>query len=120
MRSPNYLNKLLILFIGLFVPFISFAQHIKGKVTDATTKEAMVGTTVLLKEAGKNAAVQLDGYFAFKNLKPGEYNLEFHFVSYKTKHVHATVNANKTTFVNVVMEPNMQELNSVNIVDNDN
>lgn len=60
------------------------AQTIKGKVTDAGTKEPMVGATVLLKGTDKSQVVQLDGYFTFRNLKPGDYELELHFVSYKT------------------------------------
>lgn len=94
------------------------AQTIKGKVTDAGTKEAMVGATVLLKGTDKSQVVQLDGYFTFRNLKPGDYELELHFVSYKTKQLKVTVSNNETTTVNVTMEPSANELNSVEIVDN--
>jgi outer membrane receptor protein involved in Fe transport len=96
------------------------AQSIKGKVTDAITKEPMVGTTVVLKETGKSQFLQLDGFFTFKNLKTGEYTLEFRFVSYKTKQIKVTVTEGKATIVNVSMEPNTQELNVVSIVDNEN
>ncbi|EHQ24370.1 TonB-dependent receptor [Mucilaginibacter paludis] len=108
---------LFLLLGALSLPAI--AQTIKGKVTDAETKEPMVGTTVSLKETGRSQYVKLDGYFTFKNLKPGDYTLEFRFVSYKTRLVKVNVTNLKTTTLNVVMEPTTNELNSVSIVDNE-
>jgi outer membrane receptor protein involved in Fe transport len=96
------------------------AQSIKGKVTDAITKEPMVGTTVVLKETGKSQFLQLDGFFIFKNLKAGEYTLEFSFVSYKTKQIKVTVTDDKVAIVDVSMEPYAQELNTVSVADNEN
>ena len=64
----NYLfiKLLSTLTFSLLFCFITVAQTIKGKVTDANTQESLVGATVLLKETGKTTAVQLDGYFTFK------------------------------------------------------
>lgn len=107
----------------LFASLLGFsaavhAQNIKGRVTDAVTKEPMVGTTVTLKNNNKSRIVQLDGYFTFKNLKPGAYTLEFHFISYKNKETQVTVTDNHTTTVDVAMEPITQELNTVSVTDN--
>jgi len=98
---------------------IANAQSIKGRVTDVSTKEPMVGATVQLKGTGKSRFVQLDGNYTFKDVKPGNYVLEFSFVSYITKDVNITVNGGKTTVVNAEMASNTKELNSVNIVDNE-
>lgn len=112
-------QRLLVLsLLGLLCSFSSFAQEIKGRVTDAITKEPMIGATVLLKETGKSQAVQLDGYFTFKNLRPGDYNLEFRFVSYQTKQLKVTVTAAKATSVSVAMEPGTKELNAVSVMSN--
>jgi hypothetical protein len=107
----------------LFVLMIGFAaaanaQMIKGKVTDDVTKESLIGATVQLKETGKTQVVQLDGYFTFKDIKPGDYTLEFRFVSYEIKHLKVTVSANKVTFLDVTMDGNWKELNAVNITVN--
>ncbi|RKR84583.1 TonB-dependent receptor [Mucilaginibacter gracilis] len=110
--------KLTLLFFLVASSFLAHAQTIKGKVTDAETREPMVGTTVVLKETGKSQYVRLDGYFTFKNLKPGEYNLEFRFVSYKTRQVQVKVADAQITTLNVVMEPVTNQLNSVSVVDN--
>lgn len=113
-------RKLLLFFLlGLLFSFSSFAQEIRGKVTDDLTKESIIGTAVVLKETGKTQVVQLDGFFTFKNLKPGDYNLEFRFMSYKTKQLKVTVTTAKITFVNVTMEATTRELNSVSVLGND-
>ncbi len=115
----TFIKKLpLITLLTIGMCIAANAQTIKGKVTDAATKEPMVGATVVLKGTEKNQVVQLDGYFTFRNLKPGDYELELHFVSYKTKQLKVTVSNNETTTVNVTMEPTANELNSVEIVDN--
>jgi hypothetical protein len=119
MKSPlQFKRYLFLLFMLTGIYFSSFAQTLKGRVTDAVTKESMIGATVLLKETNKSQIVQLDGYFTFKNLKPGEYHLEFRYVSYKPVELKVTVSAGKETELNVAMESNTQELNAVNISEN--
>jgi outer membrane receptor protein involved in Fe transport len=115
----TFRKPLLVFLLSLLFSFSSFAEEIKGKVTDVLTKESIIGTAVLLKETGKTQVVQLDGFFTFKNLKPGEYNLEFRFISYKTKQLKVTVTAAKTTFVSVTMEATARELNAVSVLGND-
>lgn len=113
-----YFKILLLPVVGFLLSFSAMAQSIKGKVTDAATKEPMVGTTILIKETGKVQLVQLDGYFTVKNLSPGVYNLEFRFISYETKQLKVVVDGDKTTNVSVVMKPEVQDLNDVMIVGN--
>ncbi|MGZ3757809.1 MAG: TonB-dependent receptor domain-containing protein [Mucilaginibacter sp.] len=118
-KCYSYFKFLPLFLFGILVSFSSFSQEIKGKVTDAVTKEPMIGTTVLLKETGKTSIVQLDGNFYFKNLEPGVYSLELRFVSYVTKQVKVTVGNSKITLLNVAMEPSTRELSSVSITGND-
>jgi outer membrane receptor protein involved in Fe transport len=114
--QPKQLLLLLFLISGLC--FSSLAQTIKGRVTDAATKEPMVGATILLKETGKSQVVQLDGYFTFKNLKADDYTLEVRFVSYNTKLLKVSVTDDKVSTVNVALESNTKELSTVNVNDN--
>ncbi len=121
MKPFTSIVRKLLLFLFLFGPATAaLAQSaIKGKVTDATSKEPMIGAMVRLKETGNSQNVKLDGYFTFKDVKPGNYILEFSFVSFKKKEVTISVTSGKTTIVSVEMEPSSQELNSVSIVAND-
>ena len=66
--------KKLFLFIflaGAGIP--SFAQAIRGKVTDGRTGEPLAGATVTLEHTRYAVVVNLDGSFVFKNIPPGEY-----------------------------------------------
>ncbi|WP_295653163.1 TonB-dependent receptor [uncultured Mucilaginibacter sp.] len=110
----------LALFLLCFLAFANAQSTIKGKVTDAATAEPMVGATVQLKGTGKSQFVQLDGFFTFKNVKPGDYVLVLSFVSYKTKEVNVSVTNGKVSTLTVSMEPTTKELSSVTIVDNEN
>lgn len=118
MKQFLHVNRHLLLFFLLSaISFSSIAQAIKGKVTDAVTKEPMVGATVLLKETSKSQVVQLDGFFTFKDLKAGQYDLEVRYVSYETKEVKVTVAGGNATPVNIALSPNTQELATVTISD---
>lgn len=116
----NYLfiKLLSTLTFSLLFSFITVAQTIKGKVTDANTQESLVGTTVLLKETGKTTVVQLDGNFTFKNVSSGPHHLEFRFISYKTKQLTVDVNANKQAALHIAMEPDSKNLSDVVVSDN--
>jgi outer membrane receptor protein involved in Fe transport len=113
-----YNKFLLFLFFGLLCSLASYSQSIRGKVTDATSKETLIGASVLIKETGRSQPVQLDGYFTFKNLNPGVYNLQFRFMSYKTKELKVMVETGKQTSLNVAMEPESRQMNDVNIIAN--
>lgn len=120
MKYFYLVNKfLLFLFIGLFFSMATFAQSIRGKVSDATSKESLVGASVLLKETGRSQSVQLDGYYNFKNLNPGIYTIEFRFISYKTKQLKITVSEGRQTIQNVTMEPDTREMTGVTVMVND-
>jgi len=115
LQSKRHFFLVLIMVTGAC--FSAFAQTVKGRVTDAVTKEPMVGATVSIKEAGKSQFVQLDGFFIFKNIKPGDYNIEFRFVSYKTKLVKITVGNDLVTTINVALDPAVNELNTITITE---
>ncbi|WEK21043.1 MAG: TonB-dependent receptor [Candidatus Pedobacter colombiensis] len=115
MKHFYHLSRFLLLFLCILYSLNGSAQAIKGKVTDAVTKEPIVGTSVLMKENGKVEFVQLDGNFNFKHVKQGDYQLEFHYLSYRTKKVKVSVNPKKTTYLSVELESNTEELKAVTI-----
>jgi len=56
---------------------------IKGKVIDVTTGEALPGVEVNLEDYQKKAYTDFDGNFVIENIKPGGYDLEVSYISYK-------------------------------------
>jgi outer membrane receptor protein involved in Fe transport len=57
---------------------------ISGRVTDVKTKEALVGTNVILTGTNLGGIVDLEGYFSILNIPPGTYEVQFRFVGYRT------------------------------------
>ena len=74
----------LILFLNLAVT----AQTIKGKVTDSSTGEPLIGATITLSGTTEKTLVRLDGSYVFKNVKPGTYQIGIDFLGYKFYHTH--------------------------------
>jgi hypothetical protein len=72
---------------------------IKGTITDAKTKESLIGAVVLIKGTTKGMQADLDGNFLIENVAEGTHTLSISFVSYKTREIPVTVVAGKTTDV---------------------
>lgn len=86
--------------------FNSYGQfgEIRGIVTEKTTGRGLPGATVSWKENGvmRGIITGTDGEFAIKPLVPGNYNLEFSFVTFKKQHYNEiAVSAEKATYVDV-------------------
>ena len=74
-------NLLLTLF--LFIPLLSFSQKtLFGTVTDKTTKEPLVGVTIIIKGTSIGTVSEWDGSFTL-NTELDSLSLEFSYVSYK-------------------------------------
>ncbi len=82
----RYLHKKILLLLSVSIASLTTvsAQEIRGKVTDARTREPLIGATIQIQEAGYNrsTSANLTGSFSFKNLKPGTYQLSAKYVGY--------------------------------------
>lgn len=118
--TKNFANSIITLLLLLFICFSSFSQTLTGKVTDKTSNETLVGATVLVKETGQTAFVQLDGYFKIKSIKPGSYNLVISFIGYEKTFLTITVQDNEKKMVYIKMKPSTSALGEVTITTNHN
>ena len=59
------------------------AQTIRGKVTDATTGEPLVGATVSLEDTKFATIVNLDGSYVLKNIPGGKYEIKVKYSGYE-------------------------------------
>jgi len=55
---------------------------LSGKVMDGKTP--LPGASVILKSKNQNAITDINGIFVFENLCKGDYELEIHYISYKS------------------------------------
>jgi len=74
-----------LLALMLFMAWGAQAQFsLRGTITDAKSNEALVGSTVVLKNARMGSTTNANGAFVFNNLPKGSYTLVVSFVGYKT------------------------------------
>jgi len=124
LSKANWTRLSLSLLLILF-SFISQAQVLRGVVLDAKTGEPMSGATVVVKNSSEKEFkqlnnrfrqfVQLDGYFTFKDLPAGEYEVEVTFANYKKQSSQCTVGKARTEELRIIMEPSIVELSAVTI-----
>jgi TonB-dependent receptor len=115
MTAKSICRKLCFCLFFFLLYHIGHSQTLRGVVLDAKTGEPMIGATVLIKESGRKQFVQLDGYFTFRNINAGDYQVEVSFANYKKHSEHITVNKTKAAELRITMEPAILELSTVTI-----
>ncbi|NCS82708.1 MAG: carboxypeptidase-like regulatory domain-containing protein, partial [Ignavibacteria bacterium] len=73
--------SIFIFMVGAFV-YAGTTGKISGKIIDKTTREALIGTNVLVVGTSIGASSDLDGNYFIINLPPGEYQLKASMVGY--------------------------------------
>ncbi len=111
------------LILGLFVLLTtnSWAQTgvVEGKVTDASTNEAIPFANVILQGTTVGASTDLDGNYRISGIKPDLYNVEVSFLGYKTKvEYEVQVFNNKPALVNFSLEEDSKTLDAVVVTAN--
>lgn len=87
---------------------------ISGRVTDAKTKEALIGATVVLVGTKMGAATDADGNYFILNIPPGTYTLKATAVGYaSTTITNVKVSIDVTTKMDILMGEQAIELNNV-------
>ena len=92
---------LIILFLNIQV-FAGGTGKISGKITDAESKEGLIGISVLIEGTTMGAATNLDGDYVINNLEPGVYSLNISGVGYQKKIItNVRVSSDFTTRIDV-------------------
>jgi hypothetical protein len=99
------MKKSFIVFLLLSIlPFALFAGtigKIKGRVTDQTTGEILIGANVFVVGTSFGAATDITGEYDITNLEAGIYEVRASFVGYQTKTIsNVRVNADLTVEIN--------------------
>lgn len=102
--------------IFIITTFRAYAADIKGKVTDSTTGEPLIGATVQIDGTTKAAATDIDGLFAFSGLdENANYTLTIKYISYKTKKIDGVRAETQPQVIEIKLTPDEQTLNEVTV-----
>jgi outer membrane receptor protein involved in Fe transport len=84
---------------------------IKGKITDAKTKDGLPSANVLVKGTYYGASADFEGNFLIPRVNPGVYNIDVTLLGYKTvQYSGIKVEEGKTTELNIRMEESILSL----------
>ncbi len=93
---------------------------IKGKVIDATTKEAIPYVTIVVKENNtivSGGITDDNGNFSVEKLAPKNYSVEIQFIGYKTETRTANLTSEKVAQLGtIIMAENAEELKEIEVV----
>lgn len=108
--------RLAVALIFILTAFRAYAADIKGKVTDSTTGEALIGATVQIEGTAKAAATDIDGLFTFSGLdENANYTLTIKYISYKTKKIDGVRAEAQPQAIEIKLTPDEQTLNEVTV-----
>jgi outer membrane receptor protein involved in Fe transport len=84
-----------------------FAQtgNLAGKVTDASTGEALPGVNIIIKGTYYGAATDIKGEYRISNISEGVYTVEVSFIGFKTlQYTGLKIDQNKTLQLDIKLE----------------
>ncbi|GGE99001.1 TonB-dependent receptor [Hymenobacter cavernae] len=116
MGNIYFKTAFVLFFLCLFTAAQGFAQKgiIKGKVTDASTQEAIVGSTVRLDGTTLGQQTDPDGNYTITDVPAGQYTVIISSVSYQNRTLpQVVVTAGKTTVLNSTLKTDSKQLNDV-------
>lgn len=102
-------SKITLLFLFLFVQFALYAGQtgkLKGRVTEQTTKEPLIGASIVVEGTYLGAVSDVDGYYFIANIPPGEYKLVVSMIGYQKVVVQKVlIKIDLTTTIDVALTP---------------
>ena len=112
------IKRLLLIAVWMIVSVSGMAQNgiIKGTITDANTKETLIGATVVLQGTTTGAISDFDGNFLIEKVAKGSYNLVISYISYDNQIVRAEVADGGETIVNIELKSASIDIDEVQIV----
>lgn len=119
------MKKLLLTVILSYINILIYAASpapidIKGKITDATTKDIIEFVNVSIYDNNgnlvKGAITDLDGNYIIQDVGKGSYTMKVSYVGYRTVEKKINVDGNKNMTLNLSMREDTELLDEVEIV----
>ena len=87
------------------------AQKISGTITDAATKEALIGVNIVLTNGG-GTSTDIDGKYLLQ-IAEGEQKITFKYIGYEDIVKTITVQKNESKTLNIALSPSTKQLGTV-------
>ena len=95
-------------------------QNVKGKIVDAESQYPLIGAKLYLTSLDSSiverAMTDPDGFFIFKNIPIGKYNLRSTYFMYLTDARSIIINSGKEVVVNIMLQEDITTTDEIEIV----
>lgn len=114
MKSLTIIISIAIIFSTLWAE--EKPGSIRGKVIDKRTLQGLIGANVVIENTNRGAATDDKGNFIIPKLAPGSYNVKVFYLGYSSvTRGNVIVNPNRSTSLEIRMEPTTLEMESVEV-----
>ncbi len=95
---------------------VTSGAQLKGYVTDHSNGEALIGSTVIVKELKTGTTTGLDGSYKLLNIPKGSYTLTVSYIGFKSKEISFLLKSNdENIIINVELESSDISIDEVTI-----
>ncbi len=118
-QLPLFPLKTVLIFAFLLCSTLLMAQTgtIRGTLKDSKNNEDLIGATVLIDGTTTGAATDINGFFSISKVPVGKVKLVLNYVGYRKKEIaDVTVEADKITEINALMDDEARLLQEVKVV----
>ena len=120
MRRKLKINLQRCLFVlAVFIATQVNAQQNKGIVTGkvlTSDGKPAPSVNVVIEPIRKGTVTNIDGSFEIKNINYGDYTLEFSLIGLEKKSIEISIDKNKTTIDDIILNENQEDLDEIVIV----
>jgi hypothetical protein len=88
---------------------------VRGNVYDKESGEPIIYGNVLLRGADMGGNTDIDGFFSFGNVPPGDYKLVVTYIGYDSISVDVKVKERGIVYERILLNPSAVELSTVNV-----
>ncbi|HHJ53587.1 MAG TPA: hypothetical protein ENJ89_10365, partial [Caldithrix abyssi] len=90
--------------------------NLAGTVRDKISQQPLVGVNIVVENTIQGAASDVNGNYFIPALQPGSYNISFQYLGYQTVlKSNIIINPGKTTVLDVIMEADVLESESIEV-----
>lgn len=119
MKLKNSKNSFVITLALCLVSLLSVAQTtggFKGKIIEQSTKQPILGVSVVIDNTNLGAATDFEGEFEINNIPVGSYSVTISYVGFQTKNIsEIIITSNKTYYSEIELLESASELDEVTI-----
>ncbi len=121
LRNTRSARKLIRVTTGTVLIFFNLnllaqAYSLSGYITDAESRETIVGATIQVKNTSKATVTDQNGFYSLTGLKPGTYTLFFSHIGYKTTETNVVLKNKGMILDELKLEPVPLQLDEVSII----